>query len=471
VHYSLNGRQKKQALGDVRVLDREAALKAAKDLLAKVQLNKLDPQEAKRKAREAAQVTFESVVPMFLAAKLKGKTRRRQKIRSGTYTSYKRYLERYYFEELHKQPLNEITREQISAVLDKIEEQSGNETAYSCHSLLKDLFNWVIDEELISDLHRNPVAKVQATVKNSPRDRVLEDDEIRRIWKVCDDWEAETLELRNKGLTRSPGGYVVLPDYPRATKLLFLTGLRLQEIGDLHWSEVDLDNGELHIIKQRTKNKRDLYVPLSDTAIEILRKIKSEALRPKDPCVFGRGDEEVLTLDGGLKWKHGLDLRDTRNKIMKRFERGPIGFWKHVIDPAVKKRIEYLLAAKISTNRIMKEERISWRTLQQIKAELKAEPIQEVQTIPEMSHWRMHDIRRTVRTGWASCGVRHDIAERLIGHHVPGTTKTSDTYDRYEYWTEKVDAVTKWHDRLLSIIDGTAKAIPRSKFGHKLAAA
>jgi hypothetical protein len=31
--------------------------------------------------------------------------------------------------------------------------------------------------------------------------------------------------------------------------------MRAQEVGDLHWSEVDLDEGEICLLKHRTKNK------------------------------------------------------------------------------------------------------------------------------------------------------------------------------------------------------------------------
>ena len=144
------------------------------------------------------------------------------------------------------------------------------------------------------------------------------------------------LAFAQTGQRRRPGGYIVLTDYPRAAQLLFLTGLRSQEIGDLHWDEVDLDNGEIRIIKQRTKQKRELCNPLPDMAIEILRKTKAEAARPGDPCVFGRGDGKTVLL-GDLEWKKGLYLGDLGNKIKNRIKRGGIGFWKHEIDPAMKK--------------------------------------------------------------------------------------------------------------------------------------
>jgi integrase len=454
----------------VRVRDRKAALEAARNELAKIQLFKDDPAAAKRESMRTAKMTFESVVPDFLAYKRKAKKR------SRTLRGYERYLTQYYFQPLHKLPLDEITREQILNRIDRIEEDSGNETAYSCRSLIRDFFNWAIENGKLPEDYRSPASKLRTVTKNNPRERVLSDDEIRLIWKTCEDWEAETLAFAQKGQTRAPGGFSLLSDYPRSLQLLFLTGLRAQEIGDLHWDEVDLDNGEIRIIKQRTKQKRELCNPLPDMAIEILRKIKREGARPDDPCVFGRGDgkgapsrRSVILLDDGLKWKTGLYMGDTVRKIEKRFSRGGVGFWKHVIEPAKKKRIEYaLLTGRVSINEIMREEGVAYRTIKAIQASMEAGPVPDAQPARSMRHWTMHDIRRTFRTGLSECGISTNIAEAIVGHrHV---SKLVGTYDKYEYWPEKRIAVAKWQARFRAILDGTAPKIEGPRFGLRLAA-
>jgi integrase len=348
---------------------------------------------------------------------------------------------------------------------------SGNETAHACHSLLKYLYDWAAETGRFPEDRKNPLSKVQAPVKNHPRERMLNSDEIRIIWKACDDWEAETLAFEEKGISRTPGGFTLLTDYPRAVQLLFLTGMRASEVGDLHWSEVTLpddktDVGEIYLRGHRTKEKRPKCIPLSDMAVEILRKIER---RPNDPCVFGRGDGRPVVLDG-VQWKEGLFLGDTVNKIKKRLRRGDIGFWKHEIDPEKKKRIQYLLArGDISMTRIRVEEQVRFQTVQAIKAAMEAGPVPETQPAPAMAPWRMHDIRRTFRTGLSECGVHRSIAELLVGHLDPYTNKTNDTYDRYEKWPEKKEAVAKWEARLRSILDGTVIEVPRSKSSLKAA--
>ena len=116
------GRQKKKTLGNVLVLDRLAAIKAAKELLAKITLGLLDPHEARRERMRANKVTWATVAPLCIEQKI-----RERELRPGTAKYWKLFLIKgYHFKPLHNLPLDEITREQIQARLDLIAGQSGN---------------------------------------------------------------------------------------------------------------------------------------------------------------------------------------------------------------------------------------------------------------------------------------------------------------------------------------------------------
>lgn len=69
----------------------------------------------------------------------------------------------------------------------------------------------------------------------------------------------------------------------------------------------------------------------------------------------------------------------------------------------------------------------------------------------EVSEWRPHDLRRTMRTSLSACKVRPDIAELVIGHVKPGIV---GTYDHHEFEDERRHAVEAWEARLLRILDG-----------------
>jgi integrase len=63
-----------------------------------------------------------------------------------------------------------------------------------------------------------------------------------------------------------------------------------------------------------------------------------------------------------------------------------------------------------------------------------------------MPHWVHHDLRRTARSLMSRTGVFPDVAERVLGHVIPGVR---GTYDRYEYFDEKRDAL----ERLAALIE------------------
>jgi integrase len=163
------------------------------------------------------------------------------------------------------------------------------------------LFKWALKTGKLPEGHHNPMTNVEPPKQNAPRERVLTDDEIRLIWKTCEAWEAEAIHYENiKASTGKRGRTANLPitDLPRVIMLLFLTGCRAQEIGDLQWNEVDLDNGELLIPGTRIKNAESLSNPLSASAVQILRRIKR---RPGRNGIFGHGKRDGQKMTNGNK--------------------------------------------------------------------------------------------------------------------------------------------------------------------------
>jgi len=63
--------------------------------------------------------------------------------------------------------------------------------------------------------------------------------------------------------------------------------------------------------------------------------------------------------------------------------------------------------------------------------------------------WRIHDLRRTVRTGLSQLSVPPHVSELVIGHAASGLVRV---YDHYDYLAEKRDALTRWADHLLTIV-------------------
>lgn len=67
----------------------------------------------------------------------------------------------------------------------------------------------------------------------------------------------------------------------------------------------------------------------------------------------------------------------------------------------------------------------------------------------DVADWRLHDLRRTVRTRLSELRVPDLIAELVIAHRKPGLHKV---YDQHGYRDEKREALELWAKRLQSIL-------------------
>jgi integrase len=82
-------------------------------------------------------------------------------------------------------------------------------------------------------------------------------------------------------------------------------------------------------------------------------------------------------------------------------------------------------------------------TVHQVKARIDRES--------GIDDWRLHDLRRTLRSGLAELGVSYEIAERVIGHAMPQLERT---YNVFTYREEKRAALERWAGHLAVIVAG-----------------
>ena len=61
---------------------------------------------------------------------------------------------------------------------------------------------------------------------------------------------------------------------------------------------------------------------------------------------------------------------------------------------------------------------------------------------------RLHDLRRTLRTGLAELGVTFEVAERVLNHAMPGIQAV---YNRHNYLAEKRTALALWAEHVLAL--------------------
>lgn len=70
--------------------------------------------------------------------------------------------------------------------------------------------------------------------------------------------------------------------------------------------------------------------------------------------------------------------------------------------------------------------------------------------------FKPHDLRRTLRSGLTSLGVRYEVAERAINHALPGM---AEVYDRNDFAVERAVALRQWADYLDALRTG-ASVVP-----------
>jgi integrase len=80
-----------------------------------------------------------------------------------------------------------------------------------------------------------------------------------------------------------------------------------------------------------------------------------------------------------------------------------------------------------------------------------------IDRVSGVTGWRLHDLRRTARSLMSRTGVSSDIAERVLGHTIPGV---AGVYDRHSYVPEKSEALEKLSQAIAKIVDGRLSCSP-----------
>jgi integrase len=336
--YKLGNQNRRIKLGGPE-LSRDEARQLAlaeKGKLAKAKLGHgLDP-AAEREARKAeskpqpkSAKAFASIIPIYLEA-------RRDSFKPTTYVGQERYFKSHW-RALHDLALGEITRADIAASLTTMAKDNGPVAANRARSALSKLYAWAIGEGLCD---ANPVIGTNKRDEKGPRERSLSNAELAQVWLGAPDDE-----------------------YGRILKLILLTGCRRAEIGDLKWSEIDLEARTITLPRDRTKNGQQHIVPLCDTAVAILADIE----RRRD-YVFGRTraggfcDWSRSKVDFDVKLKEPWTVHDLRRTV--RTGLGELGVAPHIAE-AVINHLPPKLVRTYDRNKYESEKRVAleqWAT-------------------------------------------------------------------------------------------------------------
>lgn len=66
--------------------------------------------------------------------------------------------------------------------------------------------------------------------------------------------------------------------------------------------------------------------------------------------------------------------------------------------------------------------------------------------------WRLHDLRRTLATGFQRLGVRFEVTEAVLNHVGSSRSGVAGIYQRHDWRPEKRAALKTWNDHIVSIL-------------------
>ena len=227
VRYLYDGSARRYRIG----VATEIGLSAARKLASKIRGSAdggQDPQQEKRGKREAARrrrmgETVHSALASWLKDKQQGPLSRWKGGLEGGLARASLHHTKRLDRELGKKLLSDITTRELEHFISRAGKPA---TVNRCLCAMRVFFGWAVRVGLIE---KQPTVGIQR-VHEQPRTRVLTDDEIRILIRKFDE-------------TR----------YGRAVRLLFLTGLRREEVMGMKWSWLDLDKGVLTIPPENDK--------------------------------------------------------------------------------------------------------------------------------------------------------------------------------------------------------------------------
>jgi integrase len=248
----------------------------------------------------------------------------------------------------------ELKRSDVALLLDQVQDRHGARAADYCLSVVRAIMNWHATR---ADDYVPPIVRgmQRRSAHAQARARILDDDEIRRIWTAAD--------------TADSFGAVI--------KLALLSAQRSRKVAAMKWADISPD-GEWTIATAAREKGTAGSLILPKAALDIIR------ARPQ--------------------------LGDNPHVFASRYRNGAFDSF----GPAKGK-----FDAKLGT----------------------------------MPAWTVHDLRRSARSLMSRAGVAPDLAERVLGHAIPGIR---GVYDRHSYAAEKADALA----RLAALIDSIVH--PRS---------
>jgi integrase len=243
--YRCNGVKGRLTLGRFDVLPLVDAREKARAAL-KAAAGGEDPALQKGRDREAP--TFRQLSDRYIEEYAKPRKRTWQKDR--------RLLDCNLIPALGRKRAHLITRADLRAELSKVKARPAPVEANRTFEVVRRLFNWAIEEEILTD---NPAFKLPKPAEEAPRERTLTADELQALWAALG--------------AASPVVHGVF-------RIMLLSVQRRNEVSRMRWADLDRREGWWNIPADLTKTKRPYRVPLTRPMLDIVGEMEALSLDP-----------------------------------------------------------------------------------------------------------------------------------------------------------------------------------------------
>lgn len=190
------------------------------------------------------------------------------------YEEVERAMRRELYPKWENKVLSSIIKRDVIEAIDALKARGKPSAAHHLFADIRRFFNYAVARDIID---HSPCDRLKPSILIGPkgtRHRVLDDDEIKRLWAASEQ--------------------IGFP-YGPLWQLLLITGQRRGEVAHARWSEFDLEARLWTVPAKRFKSGSTHIVPLTQMAIDILRTL------PRDSdLVFGH-------VNGFSKAKSRLD--------------------------------------------------------------------------------------------------------------------------------------------------------------------
>lgn len=199
--------------------------------------------EAKQQRQEAQRNTFEACADEFLQKHAE------RRLRLSTQREYRRILKGDDTRAWRSRAISQINKRDVLDVIEGIDGRGSPGASKRALVYLRKFFSWCAERDIIPS---SPTDRIKSPHPEVKRDRVLTEEELRRVLRALDVEEGVFAPI---------------------IRIMLLTGQRRAEVAGMCWSELrdlDSDNALWEIPGHRTKNKHAHLVPLSPAIRNLL---------------------------------------------------------------------------------------------------------------------------------------------------------------------------------------------------------